>query len=706
MSHTAQRLYELLPTIHRIRDAEQGEPLKALLTAIAEQVDWLEENLDQLYDDQFIETCADWVVPYIGDLIGYRGLHGVTPAIASPRAEVANTIAYRRRKGTAAMLEQMARDVTGWPARVVEYFELLATTQYMNHLRPENHAAPDLRRWESLERLGMAFATASHNVEVRRIPTGAGRYNIPNIGIFLWRLQAYRLSGSPAVPVDARRFLFSPLGNNIPLFSRPVTEDRITHLAEPLNVPEPISRRVLDAHLADHYRAGWSLLVEADGAPVAIADVQICNLSDHGGGWAHQPVGKLSIDPVLGRLAFPESQDPPQDVRVTFHYGFSADIGGGSYERGGDLAELEAGQALIQVPDEHATIQAALDALPGAGGVVEITDSGRYEEALRIVVATDATIELRAANEQRPTIVLTEDLLINGATDSTVTLNGLLVTAAPASASAIVRVPAADNELRHLILRHCTLVSGQLLDIDGTPLRPDAASLVADLADLAVKIDRCMIGGLRAAAGSTLSADDSIIDATEPYHAAYSAPDGESAGGELTLRNCTVIGKLHAEAMALVSNCILFAALAPPGDTWTAPVRALRKQDGCIRFSWLPLGAIVPRRYRCQPDFAIAAEIEGIEKVTQSTLGPAQRAAVCARIEAWLVPGFVARRYGLPAYLQLRDSTPSQIRTGADDESEMGAFHDLYQPQRETNLRVRLEEYLRFGLEAGIIHST
>ncbi len=35
------------------------------------------------------------------------------------------------------MIETLARDVTGWPARVVEYFELLATTQYLNHLRPE-----------------------------------------------------------------------------------------------------------------------------------------------------------------------------------------------------------------------------------------------------------------------------------------------------------------------------------------------------------------------------------------------------------------------------------------------------------------------------------------------------------------------------------------------------------------------------------------
>src|SRR4051794_24961480 len=118
MSFNAKKLYNLLPAIHRIRDVEQGEPLKALLAVIAEQVAVLEEDLAQSYDDHFVETCAEWVVPYIGDLIGYRGLHTneelrkVARGVLSPRAEVANTIGYRRRKGTVVALEQLARDVT------------------------------------------------------------------------------------------------------------------------------------------------------------------------------------------------------------------------------------------------------------------------------------------------------------------------------------------------------------------------------------------------------------------------------------------------------------------------------------------------------------------------------------------------------------------------------------------------------------------
>src|SRR5262245_18228403 len=234
-------IYNLLPAIYRIRDAEGGEPLKAFLSVIAEQMAVLDENLAQSYDDLFIETCAPWVVPYIGDLIGYRTIKGIPAKISSPRAEVANTIAYRRRKGTASMLEQLARDVTAWDARVVEFFQLLATTQYMNHLGPRNLYAPDLRKWEPLERLGTGFETTARTLEVRRIASGRGKYNISDIGIFLWRLHAYSLADSPAAKLDNRRYCFSPFGNNTPLFNSAVTETEITHLATSQNVPVPLS---------------------------------------------------------------------------------------------------------------------------------------------------------------------------------------------------------------------------------------------------------------------------------------------------------------------------------------------------------------------------------------------------------------------------------------------------------------------------------
>ena len=57
-----------------LEDKRLRGPLKALLLIIAEQVAGLEDTIEQLYDDQFIETCAPWVVPYIADLVGYHPL--------------------------------------------------------------------------------------------------------------------------------------------------------------------------------------------------------------------------------------------------------------------------------------------------------------------------------------------------------------------------------------------------------------------------------------------------------------------------------------------------------------------------------------------------------------------------------------------------------------------------------------------------------
>ena len=228
-----EAIYRLLPAVHRLRDADRGEPLRALISVLAREGAVVEESIEQLLDNLFIETCDDWAAPYIGGTIGYRTLHPIEGEVAGPRAEVANTIGYRRRKGTAAVLEQLARDVTGWPAKVVEYFQLVATCQHMNHIRPDHHLAPDLHDPLDLEPLGRAFDTVTRAVDVRSIEQSSGRrsiggkHNLPNIGIFLWRLGPHSRREVPATPVgDGRRFLFDPLGAPRPLVNRPTPRGR------------------------------------------------------------------------------------------------------------------------------------------------------------------------------------------------------------------------------------------------------------------------------------------------------------------------------------------------------------------------------------------------------------------------------------------------------------------------------------------------
>lgn len=708
MSAANQQLYDLLPAIHRLRDAENNETLKSYLTVFAEQIEVIQENIEQLYDDQFIETCAEWVVPYIGDLIGYKALHNIRSKQGilrlSQRAEVANTIAYRRRKGTAVVLEQLARDVTAWPARVVEFFQILATSQYMNHHRPQNHYAPDLRNWRALQTIDTAFDSVAHTVDVRHIDTDRGRHNIKNIGIYLWRLQSYPLTKSPLTQIESGHYYFSPLQHDTPLFNNPIAEASITHLAEPINVPQPINRRVMHADKELFYGEGKSVTlydsfdnVNETYHSVAATEIEICCLADLDGNWINDPEGNIiAIDPKNGRISLGADLilDAPE-LWADFHYGLSADVGGGEYLRG---EQFDAELSPVETVTSPETIQSALNNLAGAG-VVEITDTGRYEESFSINVNTSARIEVRAANEHRPLLRLVDELVITGGEDGVVTLDGLLI------AGGRLRVPEAGNGLRVLRLRHCSLVPGIDLDVNGDPINPGEPSIVIESPNVTLEIEDCLVGGIRAAQGVEVTIHNSMIDANSASAVAYSAIDDSSAGGSLKITNTTVIGKVHTRVMELASNCVFDAELAPV-DAWLSPLQAERKQQGCVRFSYVPLNARLPQRFRCQPELAINQAIQTEEASLGVELTSAQKAAITQGLATRIMPAFTSIQFDQAAYGQLSLSCAKEILQGADDEAEMGVFHDLFQPQRERNLRLRLREYLRFGLEAGIFYQT
>ena len=185
---------------------------------------------------------------------------------------------------------------------------------------------------------------------------------------------------------------------------------------------------------------------------------------------------------------------------------------------------------------------------------------------------------------------------------------------------------------------------------------------------------------------------DSIVDALADDAAALA--DGTAAPGPaLTTERSTFIGALFVRSLEM-SECIT-----------TGRIQTVRTQHGCIRFSYVLPGSRTSRRFRCQPDLAVAKAIDNAKK-RDPGLTAAQKVAIRNSVVAALVPMFSTRRYGQPAYLQLRAGCPSEIRTGAEDGSEMGAFSHLKQPQREANLRLRLEEYLPFGLEPAIILAT
>ena len=125
-----------------------------------------------------------------------------------------------------------------------------------------------------------------------------------------------------------------------------------------------------------------------------------------------------------------------------------------------------------------------------------------------------------------------------------------------------------------------------------------------------------------------------------------------------------------------------------------------RRQIGCMRFCHVPRRCRTPRRYRCQPDEVVAA---GRALHSLSTGGGVLEAQRIASEVLRVRPRYDARRYGEPGYARLSLQCAEEITRGADDTSEMGVFHDLFQPQREANLRVRLDEYTPTGMTVGLL---
>lgn len=841
MNKSPDRLYELLPAIYRIRDTEQGYPLRDLLHVIAQQVDVVEADIAQLYDNWFIETCQDWVIPYIGDLIDYQSvpsagqlgnattLEGQRHKILIPRREVANTIRNRRRKGTLALLESLAYQVTGWSARVVEFYKLLSITQNINHLGSPSQTTVDLRLVDALEKLDSPFEELAHAINIRRIISQheTEKHNIPSVGIFLSRLKAYSVTRTPAYCLEQVRpncYTFSVAGNDIPLYTHSEPEKDSSQIARELNLPIPISRRALQSRMSEYYNAIPEKLNKsleiwlANGSqvlPVNPEKIIVADLSN----WNYQPPkDHIAVDPELGRIAFPLRQLPKNGVWVSYHYGFSADIGGGEYDRHlknpeghlllhtedvqhpvkliaklkdnsplsqfmrsqffpntqkllndhnpvyspqspliravvSELNQLLLGESLYEEQrfasirltektnwfvqqnlqgkelirlnrllveaafrDEiakhhdyrlykvsqnsrecHQSISEAIlqwQQEQPRHAVIEILDSGVYVERIDIQLESNQTLQLRAANRKRPVIRIldwrtsyADALNVTVKPGSCFTLDGLLITGRgvhiEGDSAGCKTYPIPGKQVK-VIIRHCTLVPGWSLHCDCEPRYSTEPSLELFNTDAHTVIEHSIIGSIKVNQDEVqtdplpIHICDSIVDATNVEWEAISAVGGSTAHARLSIARCTVFGQVHVHSIDLAQNSI-----------FNGKIFVSRQQQGCMRFCYVTPNGNTPHRYNCQPDL-----VE--QEVTEETERQKERERV--------QPQFNSTRYGTPTYCQLADTCAEEIKHGADDESEMGVFHNLYQFQKAANLRTRLDEYTPADIEVGIIY--
>jgi hypothetical protein len=652
----AAKLWALLPAVYRAADSQAMDevgPLQELLARIGHQVGAVRRNLDRLWEDQSIESCDDWVIPYIAALVDTN----LVPAMdrRGQRLDVANTIAYRRRKGTLGLVEQLAADVTGWESRAVEMFRRLARTRH--NLDPaigRPADAPDpgaARRLQYAEGLaGLVTSTPTGGfADLRSAPGAAGAhgpfdeyhhftdvradafYGIPKLGLFLWQLVSLPVDRATPVAVSgcSDHYAFDPTGRQIPLFQ---ADDRPSYGEgwKPLTaaqVPGPISP--LDA-IAPLWPLSLAVRPLDSATPLDPADVEV---------W-----------PEVGRF-----KAPGANLEVSYHHGLFSRIGAGGYDRRriGIVEPVDpAPVTSVRGGALPAHLHDALAALAPAGTIV-VSDGLTCTSVADVSGIEDVAI--RADDAKRAVIRLERGdgpWVLEGT--GTLRLEGLLFS----GEDVVLR-----GEFEHVIVSCCTLDPGNggEVSVDGRDLDPTTLWIEGTVERLTV--DRCITGPIATRLGGIVEevcASDSILHG-----------DHALATGGLVLDRCTVLGKLDVHRLECSESILDDVAVVA------------NVQDGCVRFSAWATGSELPRKYEC--------------------VRVAPRA-----------PLFVTRRFGEAHYAQLDvgadaailgggTAGPPSVRAGSHNGSEMGAFCRDAAAIKERSLLIKLKEYLPVGLTPVLV---
>lgn len=656
------RLYSALPAFIRQHDSSLG--LAALLRVLEEPLVAVEEDAAGLYDNWFIETCEDWVIPYLADLLG---LEGLPVAGESPRAYVANTLARRRRKGTPAALAGLGWDLAGWPALCVELERRVLATPHM-HSSSRSRIA-NLRSLDSLTRTDGPFDGLTRTVDLRPLHPRIPRAQLRHVGLFVWRTRAFRLLAAPAVESGSGlgRFVLHPRGFATPLFSpaRPgllsPREHEVPGPLRPAALAAELTRRRADPAAERLYFGELPVLVvrvrerSVGGTeslrPLRPEELLITDLGLISGSEWTAPVAaewtsgqaKAAVDPQLGRVLLNRAFLPQAvAVETSFFHGAAGEVGAGAYERpapGGEVATVTAATpALLSA----AAISSRLAARPperrSEDLVFSLGDSGGYTLPTEIQLDARAALAVGVKDGHLPLVRPSGALTVRG--PGRLVLEGLSL---PADLAITVIGSGVEIELRQ-----CTF---EALGVSGPAV---------------LRLDRCL--GLRCTApDGRVDLQDSVLHGS-PRQLVLSA-------ATLRIERSTILGQTRAQVLELCSDSLL-----------TGRCTVERGSIGGVRFSFLPQSSTAPARYRCISAAAGAtADDLPLDELKQI---------------------FDSDQRGQPGYLVLRLDAPAALRTGASDGGELGVWNHLKGRQREDALRGGLDEYTRAGYTAAIYFVT
>lgn len=744
----AEKLWETIPSVYRHEDGLADPPgvLRALVEVLAEQAAFLRRSQDRLWDDQFIELCDEWAVPYLGDLVGTRLLSDLNRR--GRRVDVAKTIYYRRRKGTPRVLEELISDISGWDGKVVENFRRLARARHgldptVGPLAGRLTGTPpggwaDLRRPHGSELTDSPFDEFHHTLDVRRHRGATGRYNIPKLAVHLYRLRAFGVtSATPFALGDGQHFTFDPSGRDVPLFIRRSRGDDYSwdddwRSALEWEIPSPIRCRLL-AHAEYRLSEAAVRQLQLDPGLTATAAAELRSL--HG----HRLQDETRLRAVLGGLSTAsELLNPPVfpillrltivdncGKQVLLPNALSIDAGGQPDPDHGSIA-VDAQDFGGIIPAE-ATTAANLEGWPAptidktlaidpergrfylAGGVEQPVAVSYYYGFLGPLGA--GTYYRRTVENSEPTVA--PDLSGGGAiTPTHLPVNGIAQIATsetfgPAADVANIKnltLQAANRQRPYLRLNAPWVFdsgaeSNARLVLDGLwigALGGEIPEIVLRGNFECVVVRHCTFdpGGDVDALGDTLHPAAMVVEGfVEQLCIEHSitGPIALRAGGQIETASIadSIVQSVEpgGAAIALDSGLLELERVTVFG-----PVRAHRLYASESILTGL--SAITDTQSGCFR-FSAAPATSRLPRPYESFLFKTDEAH-------W----FTSRRFGQPGYGQLSETAPEALQRGAENGSEMGAFASLLQPIRFDGLKTKIEEYMPFGLIPIFIYET
>jgi hypothetical protein len=541
----AAKLWALLPALYRAEDTGQDSagfdvpgPLRGLLNRIAVQAGEARRVLDRLWEDQSIETCDDWVIPYLAALLDTN----LVPSMDArgQRLDVANTVYYRRRKGTVGLLEQLAADVTGWECRVVEFFRRLGRTRHLLDPeigRPADRAdPPGARRLQRAAQLtGLLTGTPAggfadlrhpvgaadapgpfdeyfHRADVRRGRGALGWYGVSKVGVFLWRGADLAVDRATPVPVAGcpDHYAVDPTGRQIGLWQaddRPAEGygERWTPPAQ-WQVPGPLTQALYDAVRAEQATPPSENAYPDPDARFQPRSFAVRLLDDP------DPLSEdmIRLWPEVGRFAVPSGTG---QIEASYHYGLFSRIGAGPYDRRrigvGPVPDPAPAAAVPSGP----TLPVALTVL-GQTGTLVVTDAltSTAVSPVGSAAAPIADVCVRAADAGRAVVRL-------DAADGAWVFTGSPAGTKPAARLRLEGLLFSGQDVvlaggfAEVILTCCTFdpgTSGELRapqtvwqpSVDGRDLVPTRLWIEGTVRTLTV--DRCILGPVRTRLGGVL----------------------------------------------------------------------------------------------------------------------------------------------------------------------------------------------------------